>query len=82
MNALPNRQKLRKMIQRLQAEDLNRIQIAEWAFTIINDDNVRITDQTVWNIIKCLGAVDLPSSDRAYLYNSVDFDDWLKKLAE
>ncbi len=82
MKNLPSRQALREIIQQLYSGSIERCQVSEWAFLIIDDDDIRVTDQVAWNIIKNLGAVDLPSSDRDYLYNNEDFVDWLKLLNE
>ncbi|WP_256737213.1 hypothetical protein, partial [Enterobacter sp. SECR19-1250] len=62
------------------APSLDRTNIAQWAFSIIDADDIRITDQVAWKVIQSLGAVDLPSSDRDYLYGIDDFDDWLRLL--
>nr|WP_071604599.1 hypothetical protein [Dickeya dadantii] len=61
---------------------VNRSQVSEWAFSIIDNDDIRVTDQVVWKTLECLGAVDLPSTDRDYLYGKDDFICWLKELDE
>ncbi|WJY13395.1 hypothetical protein PCO82_12455 [Pectobacteriaceae bacterium CE90] len=82
MNTLPSRQMLKKIIQQLISGVVNRSQVSEWAFSIIDNDEIRVTDQVVWKTLECLGAVDLPSTDRDYLYGEDDFICWLKELDE
>lgn len=82
MNTLPSRQVLKQIIQQLNTGVVSRSQVSEWAFSIIDNDEIRVTDQVVWKTLECLGAVDIPSTDRDYLYESDDFIDWLKKLDE
>nr|WP_107768298.1 hypothetical protein [Dickeya dadantii] len=82
MNTLPSRQMLKQIIQQLIAGVVNRSQVSEWAFSIIDNDDIRVTDQVVWKTLECLGAVDLPSTDRDYLYGKDDFICWLKELDE
>ncbi|UYP75981.1 hypothetical protein [Pantoea dispersa] len=82
MNILPNREMLKEVIQQLNAGVVSRSQVSEWAFSIIDDEEIRVTDQIVWKTLECLGAVDISSTDRDYLYGTDDFIDWLKSLDE
>jgi hypothetical protein len=82
MNTLPSRQMLKQIIQQLISGVVNRSQVSEWALSIIDNDEIRVTDQVVWKTLECLGAVDLPSTDRDYLYGEDDFICWLKELDE
>ncbi|MBD1378583.1 hypothetical protein ID864_23540 [Erwinia aphidicola] len=60
--------------------DIDRMSASEWAINIVDDDHVRITDSTIWKILQCLGSVDLPTTDRDYLYENDDFIAWLSEL--
>ncbi|MFQ3392422.1 hypothetical protein ACRYSL_18805 [Enterobacter mori] len=80
MNAFPTRHEIASIINKLKTGVVDRTYVAQWAFSIIDADNIRITDQVAWKVIQSLGAVDLPSSDRDYLYGIDDFDDWLRLL--
>ncbi|KTR89523.1 hypothetical protein [Pantoea dispersa] len=82
MNILPNREMLKEVIQQLNAGVISRSQVSEWAFSIIDDEEIRVKDQIVGKTLECLGAVDIPSTDRDYLYGTDDFIDWLKSLDE
>ncbi|WP_201743353.1 MULTISPECIES: hypothetical protein [Dickeya] len=73
---------LKQIIQQLNAGIVNRSQVSEWAFSIIDNDEIRVTDQVIWKTLERLGAVDLPSTDRDYLYEKDDFICWLKELDE
>lgn len=57
-----------------------RDQVAQWAMSIIDNDNINVTDKMVWEILLGLGAADLPSTDRDYLYSLEDFNAWKDEL--
>lgn len=80
MNKLPERDEVIDVINQLKLGEKERGFVAKWAFSFIDNDEIRVTDQIVWKVIQNLGAVDLPSSDRDYLYNCDDFDDWVISL--
>ena len=58
----------------------SRQDIAAWAVSIIDDDSMRVTDRLVWDVLKRLGAVDLPAPDREFLYTIADFKEWISDL--
>lgn len=80
MNEFPTRHEIISIINKLKTGVVDRTYVAQWAFSIIDADDIRITDQVAWKVIQSLGAADLPSSDRDYLYGIDDFDDWLRLL--
>lgn len=80
MNELPTRYEISSVINKLKVGVVDRTYVTQWAFSIIDADDIRITDQVAWKVIQSLGAVDLPSSDRNYLYGIDDFNDWLRLL--
>lgn len=80
MNMLPARHEIASIINQLRSGLIDRNYAAQWAFSIIDADDIRVTDQVAWKVIQCLGAADLISSDRDYLYGIDDFDDWLRLL--
>lgn len=80
MNKLPDRDEVINVINQLKLGVAERKSVAKWAFSLIDNDEIIVTDQIVWKVIQNLGAVDLPSSDRDYLYDFEDFDDWKKSL--
>ncbi|EBG0214318.1 hypothetical protein H9V85_003025 [Salmonella enterica subsp. enterica serovar Louisiana] len=80
MNAFPTRHEIASIINRLKTGAVDRTYAAQWAFSIIDADDIRVTDQVAWKVIQSLGAVDLPSSDRDYLYGIDDLNDWLRLL--
>jgi hypothetical protein len=82
LHAIPSRDDLKCKLERLCSGDESREKISAWAMSIIDDDSIRISDPIVWDVLESLGAVDLPSTDRAYLYDLVDFESWLSKLSE
>lgn len=61
-------------LQLLIEEKKSRQEVAKWASININDD-IRISDQILWEVLDGLGAADLVSTDRPYLYEVSDFKD-------
>jgi len=78
--SMPTREDLIGRLQRLCSGQESREGIAAWAMSIIDDDSLRVTDQLVWDVLKRLGAVDLPAPDREFLYAVTDFKEWLSEL--
>ena len=54
--------------------------VSEWAFSIFDDDSLRLEDPVVLKYLKLLGAVDLPSSDRDFLYTDDDLRHWITEI--
>jgi len=80
MRSLPSREELLRKLDSLCAGTETRKQIAEWAMSIIDDDDVRVTDKVAWRVLEGLGAADLPAPDRDYLYTTEDFKAWETEL--
>ncbi|MBC3483643.1 hypothetical protein [Pseudomonas sp. SWRI77] len=62
------------------AGNAKRDDISEWAFNIFDDDSLRLEDPVVLKYLKLLGAVDLPSSDRDFLYTDDDLRHWITEI--
>jgi hypothetical protein len=77
----PSRDYLISILERLRSGDEVREEVSAWAMSIIDDDSIRIKDPVVWDILQLLGAVDLPSTDRPYLYDLADFESWILELS-
>ena len=77
---MPTRHELSLKLASLSSSEESRASIAAWAVSIIEDDSLSITDKLVWEILKRLGAVDLPALDRPFLYDAVDFEAWKTEL--
>ncbi|MFC0075292.1 hypothetical protein ACFFL1_17235 [Samsonia erythrinae] len=82
MRKIPEKIDLINKIRGLISGCEDRKSVSEWAFDIYNDDSLRISDPIVSNYLEILGAVDLPSSDREYLYTENDFNEWINALSE
>ncbi len=76
----PSRANIREKIVQLISGELDRASASEWAFEIIDDDHIRVSDQVVWKVLQCLGGADLPITDREYLYEKEDFNCWLNEI--
>lgn len=62
------------------AGDAKRDDVSEWAFDMFDDDSLRLEDPVVLKYLKLLGAVDLPSSDRDFLYTDDDLRHWITEI--
>ena len=80
MQSLPSREELIRKLDGLCAGTETREQVAEWAVSIIDDGDVRVTDKVAWRVLEGLGAADLPAPDRGYLYTTEDFKEWKAEL--
>lgn len=80
MKKQPTRESAITVIEQLLQGLIAREYVAEWAFSIIDDQDVVVTDKVLWEVIQCLGTVDLVAPDRDYLYENVDFNEWLNSL--
>lgn len=80
MRTLPSRQELLRKLDSLCSGAETRDQVAEWAMSIIDDDDIRVTDKAAWRVLEGLGAADLPAPGRDYLYTSEDFKAWKAEL--
>lgn len=80
MNVEPKRIELINKILNIINEKESRVDVSKWAVDIFEHDSLRIKDPLVLKYIKILGAVDLPSTDRDYLYTVDDLKDWVNDL--
>lgn len=81
MKKLPPRSEIINIITKLKSGEAERESIAAWAFTLIDDDEIIVSDQIAWQVIQNLGAVEIPSTDQVYLYNNEDFECWIELLS-
>ncbi|MCK6190971.1 hypothetical protein [Pseudomonas sp. EYE_354] len=82
MNAIPNRQDLISKIEGIINDTMSRRTIAAWAFSLVDDDAIYIEDTVVLDHLILLGALDLPSTDRDYLYANDDLKEWINQLSK
>lgn len=59
-------------ISNILAGDAKRDDVSEWALNMFDDDSLRLYDTVVLKYLKLPGAVDLPSSERGFLYTDDD----------
>ena len=74
---------LEEVIARLEAltrTEISREEVADWAGRWVRLPNPGIDDDRIWTAIKKLSGADLPSTDRMYLHDENDFNNWLKEL--
>lgn len=70
---MPTRGAVVARLREVRSSDSYRAEAAAWAFSYLDDDDIDLTDHDVWDALALLGAADLPSSDREYLYVDEDF---------
>ena len=70
---LPTREAVVAKLREVRLSDLYREEVAAWAFSFLDNDDIDVTDDDVWEALALLGGADLPSSDREYLYEDADF---------
>jgi hypothetical protein len=75
----PTRREVAEELRRLIAGDLTREAASDWASPWLSRFT-EIDDKKVTRALACLGAADLPSTDREYLYEKIDFEHWLLEL--
>ena len=80
MSYEPQRDDIIGKISAILSGEENRSDVSEWAVNIFDDDSLRINDSVVLSYIKLLGAIDLPSTDRDYLYTDEDLNEWIKEI--
>lgn len=72
-NPLPTRSAVVSRLREVRSSDSHRAEAAAWAFAYLDDDEIDVADHDVWDALTLIGAADLPSSDREYLYVDEDF---------
>lgn len=77
--SMPNREDLLGKLENLRTGSEERSDFVSWVITLIEDDELRVTDQVGWKGLKRLGA-DLPAPERHYLYEGEDFRSWRAEL--
>lgn len=75
----PSRNEVANVLRALLSGTLSRQEASEWAMRYMIGD-MRIPDTQVWNTLKLLGGADLISTDRPFLYESIDFQQCLMQL--
>lgn len=80
MNSVLTRQDLISTIQGIIDNTLDRDAVSAWAFKLIDDDATQFEETAILDHLIYLGALDLPSTDRDYLYTTEDLKEWIKQL--
>jgi hypothetical protein len=83
----PSLSEVVQKLQQLIVREISREEAAAWAapwmlkaeeFAL--DD--RVLDRKIKKAICALAGADMPTSDREYLFEKIDFEAWLQELAE
>ena len=76
---LPTHSDVKKILEGILSGALTRQEVAAWAAPYLLNGS-RISDHLLWNALVLMGAADLCSTDRPFLYENVDFQECLKGL--
>lgn len=57
--------------------EISRDDVSSWSLQFIDDDDMRIDDLKVWELLKLVGSVDLYDSPESYLYMDDDIRKWI-----
>lgn len=76
----PSRQEVAEKLRALIDGSLSREDASKWAAHWIAADDPGVEDDRVWRALEGLVSADAPSTDREFLYERIDFEEWLKEL--
>ena len=76
----PTRPEVATVLRELINDECTRQSASAWACDWLLGD-ARVSDPVVWEALELLGAADLISTDRPFLYNDEDFRASLDKLS-
>jgi hypothetical protein len=78
--SVPTRDDVAQKIRQLIAGELSREAVANWAAPWIGKFHEIELDRKIKDALDSLAAADMPTSDRPYLFEQVDFEAWLDEL--
>lgn len=76
----PSRAEVDTRLVKLLEGKQSREEVADWASQWIRASEPGVNDPAVWKALTCLVGADMITTDRPYLYDEVDFRDWLEEL--
>ena len=80
----PTREAVAQRVRTLLEDESQRHEVATWAseFIVYDDPQLypEVTDPVVWEALLRLAGADLPSTDREFLHEAVDFEVWLSDI--
>lgn len=79
-NSQPDRSEILNVLTSLISKKISRHEASKWAENILSSGRIEVTDLKAWETIKQIGAADLVSTDRPYLYDDCDFIEWEREL--
>jgi hypothetical protein len=75
----PSREEVENQLLDLIGGAISREDASTWAEQWASDDEVEV-DEGIWEALRRLHAADIPTTDRPYLYERIDFESWLSDL--
>lgn len=76
----PTRADVENVLLALIDGSISREDAAEWASVWIRMEDPPIHDKQVWQALERISGADMITTDRPYLYMSIDFEEWLLAL--
>lgn len=76
--APPTRDQVEEQLRGLIMGRASRSDVSTWAMRWVGADDPGVSDDRVWDALTALGAVDMPTTDREWLYEREDFERWLR----
>ena len=76
----PSRDEVEERLRDLIMGRASRKDVAAWAMQWVNAKDPGIEDRKVWDALIALGAADMPTTDREWLYERDDFELWLREF--
>lgn len=76
----PTRDDVEERLRELIMGQASRKDVAKWAMQWVGANDPGVEDRNVWDVLTALGAADMPTTDREWLYEREDFEGWLRDL--
>lgn len=80
MKPAPTLHEVAEQLHGLLSGRAGRRQVSLWAAQWLTDPDVYVEDDTVRSMLERLGAADLTTTDRDFLYVETDFHLWLDQV--
>jgi hypothetical protein len=76
----PSREQVEARLVDLIEGRRSREEVASWASQWVRAADPGVEDEAVWDALLSLTGADMKTTDRPYLYEEIDFREWLEEL--
>jgi hypothetical protein len=79
---LPSRAEIIAVLDAVLGGTMSRKEASDWAHPWITEAHGpgQVRDVAAWQALVCVGMIDLPTTDRPYLYGEIDIEAWRNDL--